>query len=131
MATTVPQNIKGNKIAGRHTPTRSSLRHSRMLVVSNKHYEGMSNNMFFLNAINYNLIQYFYFSFSFHFKHPVEIKHPNPMGFHQPNLARWLLILQIIIGILLISLSIWIFVLSPNTPIQDNPYWCGLVVSAV
>ncbi|XP_073831419.1 uncharacterized protein isoform X2 [Musca autumnalis] len=96
MATTVPQNIKGNKIAGRHTPTRSSLRHSRMLVVSNKHYE--------------------------------EIKHPNPMGFHQPNLARWLLILQIIIGILLISLSIWIFVLSPNTPIQDNPYWCGLVL---
>ncbi|XP_005177870.1 mucin-2 isoform X2 [Musca domestica] len=96
MATTVPQNIKGNKIAGRHTPTRSSLRHSRMLVVSNKHYE--------------------------------EIKHPNPMGFHQPNLARWLLILQIIIGILLISLSVWIFVLSPNTPIQDNPYWCGLVL---
>ena len=40
MATTVPQNIKGNKIAGRHTPTRSSLRHSRMLVVNNKNYEG-------------------------------------------------------------------------------------------
>ncbi|XP_013118884.2 mucin-2 isoform X1 [Stomoxys calcitrans] len=96
MATTVPQNIKGNKIAGRHTPTRSSLRHSRMLVVSNKHFE--------------------------------EIKHPNPMGFRQPNLARWLLILQIIIGILLLSLSTWIFVLSPNTPIQDNPYWSGLVL---
>ncbi|XP_075158698.1 uncharacterized protein LOC142231916 isoform X2 [Haematobia irritans] len=57
-----------------------------------------------------------------------EIKHPNPMGFRQPNLARWLLILQIIIGILLLSLSTWIFVLSPNTPIQDNPYWCGLAL---
>ncbi|TMW43397.1 hypothetical protein DOY81_011521 [Sarcophaga bullata] len=43
MATTVPQNIKGNKIAGRHTPTRSSLRHSRMLVVNNKNFEGQSN----------------------------------------------------------------------------------------
>ncbi|KAM7348010.1 uncharacterized protein ACRADG_007457 isoform 1-T2 [Cochliomyia hominivorax] len=96
MATTVPQNIKGNKIAGRHTPTRSSLRHSRMLVVNNKSYE--------------------------------EVQHPNPMGFQQPNLARWLLILQIIIGILLLSLSIWIFFLAPSTPLQDNPYWCGLVL---
>ncbi|XP_037808975.1 uncharacterized protein LOC119601849 isoform X2 [Lucilia sericata] len=96
MATTVPQNIKGNKIAGRHTPTRSSLRHSRMLVVNNKSYE--------------------------------EVQHPNPMGFQQPNLARWLLILQIIIGILLLSLSTWIFFLTPNTPVQDNPYWCGLVL---
>ncbi|XP_062140692.1 uncharacterized protein LOC133848948 [Drosophila sulfurigaster albostrigata] len=36
MSTTVPQNIKGMKIAGRHTPTRNSLRHSRMIVVNNK-----------------------------------------------------------------------------------------------
>lgn len=40
MSTTVPQNIKGTKIAGRHTPTRNSLRHSRMLVVNNKNYQG-------------------------------------------------------------------------------------------
>lgn len=39
MATTVPQNIKGNNIMGRHTPTRNSLRHSRMLVV-NKNFKG-------------------------------------------------------------------------------------------
>lgn len=39
MTTTVPQNIKGSNIAGRHTPTRSSLRHSRMIVV-NKNYQG-------------------------------------------------------------------------------------------
>ncbi|XP_065365128.1 probable serine/threonine-protein kinase DDB_G0278665 isoform X2 [Calliphora vicina] len=57
-----------------------------------------------------------------------EVQHPNPMGFQQPNLARWLLILQIVIGILLLSLSIWIFFLTPNTPVQDNPYWCGLVL---
>lgn len=59
-----------------------------------------------------------------------EVQHPNPMGFQQPNLARWLLILQIVIGILLLSLSVWIFFLTPNTPVQDNPYWCGLVVSS-
>lgn len=41
MSTTVPQNIKGPNIAGRHTPTRNSLRHSRMLVV-NKNYQGIN-----------------------------------------------------------------------------------------
>lgn len=41
MTTTVPQNIKGSKIAGRHTPTRSSLRHSRMLVINNKAFQSM------------------------------------------------------------------------------------------
>lgn len=32
--TTVPQNITALSIAGRHTPTRSSLRHSRMIVMN-------------------------------------------------------------------------------------------------
>lgn len=32
--TTVPQNIASLNIAGRHTPTRSSLRHSRMIVMT-------------------------------------------------------------------------------------------------
>ncbi|CAH0390050.1 unnamed protein product [Bemisia tabaci] len=36
MSTTVPQNISNNTIGGRHAPTRSSLRHSRMIVL-NKH----------------------------------------------------------------------------------------------
>uniref|UniRef100_A0A1A9VUL4 Uncharacterized protein n=1 Tax=Glossina austeni TaxID=7395 RepID=A0A1A9VUL4_GLOAU len=96
MATTVPQNIKGTKIAGRHTPTRSSLRHSRMLVISNKNYQ--------------------------------ESQYPNPLGFRQPQLARWLIILQIICGSLIISLSIWEFFLAPNTAIKDNPYWSGLIL---
>lgn len=39
MATTVPQNMKPPQITGRHVPTRSSLRHSRMLVV-NKNFKG-------------------------------------------------------------------------------------------
>ncbi|GJQ71128.1 hypothetical protein Trydic_g1032 [Trypoxylus dichotomus] len=32
--TTVPQNIAASNIAGRHTPTRNSLRHSRMIVMT-------------------------------------------------------------------------------------------------
>lgn len=51
------------------------------------------------------------------------------MGFQQPSLARWLLILQMIIGILLLSISVWTFFLTPSIPVQDNPYWCGSVVS--
>ncbi|XP_032594134.1 uncharacterized protein LOC6564783 isoform X2 [Drosophila grimshawi] len=39
MSTTVPQNIKGMKIAGRHTPTRNSLRHSRMIVVNHTNHD--------------------------------------------------------------------------------------------
>ncbi|KAH8408877.1 hypothetical protein KR009_002972 [Drosophila setifemur] len=39
MSTTVPQNMKGVKIAGRHTPTRNSLRHSRMIVVNHKNHD--------------------------------------------------------------------------------------------
>lgn len=39
MSTTVPQNMKGMKIAGRHTPTRNSLRHSRMIVVNHKNHD--------------------------------------------------------------------------------------------
>lgn len=33
LKTTVPQNIISTNIAGRHTPTRNSLRHSRMIVM--------------------------------------------------------------------------------------------------
>ncbi|XP_032311946.1 uncharacterized protein LOC116656443 [Drosophila ananassae] len=39
MSTTVPQNIKSMKIAGRHTPTRNSLRHSRMIVVNHHNHD--------------------------------------------------------------------------------------------
>ncbi len=39
MSTTVPQNIKGQNIMGRHKPTRNSLRHSRLIV---KNFQGQS-----------------------------------------------------------------------------------------
>lgn len=34
LSTTVPQNLSASKISGRHAPTRNSLRHSRMIVLS-------------------------------------------------------------------------------------------------
>jgi hypothetical protein len=40
LSTTVPQNIAATNIAGRHTPTRNSLRHSRMIVLSRKGGKG-------------------------------------------------------------------------------------------
>ena len=33
LSTTVPVNLAASQIAGRHTPTRNSLRHSRMIVM--------------------------------------------------------------------------------------------------
>lgn len=44
MSTTVPQNIKGQNIMGRHKPTRHSLRHSRMIVTS-KHFQGENSRL--------------------------------------------------------------------------------------
>lgn len=34
LSTTVPVNLAASQIAGRHTPTRNSLRHSRMIVLN-------------------------------------------------------------------------------------------------
>ncbi|XP_063705892.1 uncharacterized protein LOC134834984 [Culicoides brevitarsis] len=47
MSTTVPQNISKTNIGGRHKPTRSSLRHSRMLVLKNM--EGSNRNIYALD----------------------------------------------------------------------------------
>lgn len=66
MSTTVPQNIKGSNIAGRHTPTRSSLRHSRMIVV-NKNYQGTQLLFFwsyYSNLISKNIYLLIIFFFS-------------------------------------------------------------------
>jgi hypothetical protein len=46
LSTTVPQNIAATNIAGRHTPTRNSLRHSRMIVLSRTGGKGDSSVRF-------------------------------------------------------------------------------------
>jgi hypothetical protein len=48
LSTTVPQNIAATSIAGRHTPTRNSLRHSRMIVLSRTGGKGDIFNAFYI-----------------------------------------------------------------------------------
>lgn len=55
MSTTVPQNIKGQNIMGRHKPTRQSLRHSRHIVTS-KHFQGESRGFARTLVINSRLL---------------------------------------------------------------------------
>lgn len=45
LSTTVPVNFARTPIAGRHTPTRASLRHSRMLVLSQQTGRGKIHNI--------------------------------------------------------------------------------------
>ncbi|GAB0089046.1 hypothetical protein DMENIID0001_035250 [Sergentomyia squamirostris] len=95
MATTVPQNMKPSQITGRHIPTRSSLRHSRMLVV-NKNFKDHGK--------------------------------PNPLSLRHPKWGKFCFILQIIMGILAISIGFWLLLWAPSTRIQDNPYWSGVIL---
>lgn len=55
MSTTVPQNISKTSIGGRHKPTRTSLRHSRMLV--------MGKNFHVLLSTKKNLNRFFAYHF--------------------------------------------------------------------
>lgn len=96
MTTTVPQNIKAINIAGRHTPTRTSLRHSRMIVV-NKNYQAP--------------------------------RRPNPLQLTHPLLAKLLLVVQLLCGVCISCLAVWVLLWAPNTRTRDNPYWSGLLVS--
>ncbi|CRK91154.1 CLUMA_CG004839, isoform A [Clunio marinus] len=95
MSTTVPQNIKGQNIMGRHKPTRTSLRHSRMIVTS-KHFHGP--------------------------------RYTNLLNIHFVWLAKFFLFLKIVIGISLLTLGGWICLFANSTPIQQNPFWSGLII---
>ena len=54
MSTTVPQNFGKNDIIGRHKPTRSSLRHSRMLVVNKNYHQRFPKH----NSLNLDHIRF-------------------------------------------------------------------------
>jgi hypothetical protein len=94
MSTTVPQSIKGINIMGRHKPTRTSLRHSRMIVI-NKNFQS---------------------------------QHKNSLNIKCAILARIFLILQIIIGVALVTMGLYLLVWAPHTRIKDNPYWSGIML---
>lgn len=56
---------------------------------------------------------------------------PNPLDITHPYIAKLLLILQIVIGICITCLALWILLWAPNTRTRDNPYWSGLMVRIV
>ncbi|XP_076763947.1 uncharacterized protein LOC143431249 isoform X2 [Xylocopa sonorina] len=93
LSTTVPVNLAAAQIAGRHTPTRNSLRHSRMIVL---HRSGHRPQKFL-----------------------------PPLVYHW-RLGRCLAALQTIIGVAVISLSLWLLLWAPHLPVADNPYWSGM-----
>ncbi|XP_069692287.1 sarcospan [Periplaneta americana] len=93
LSTTVPQNIAATNIAGRHTPTRNSLRHSRMIVLSRT---GKVPRKY----------------------HPPVLRHH--------RLATALAALQVLLGVAVSSLAVWLLVWAPNLRVRDIPYWSGL-----
>ncbi|XP_071631613.1 uncharacterized protein [Temnothorax longispinosus] len=93
LSTTVPVNLAASQIAGRHTPTRNSLRHSRMIVMNRT-------------------------------GHRPE-KFLPPLIYHR-RLARCLAVFQAILGVAVISLSLWLLLWTPHLPVMDNPYWSGM-----
>jgi len=53
-----------------------------------------------------------------------------PLIYHR-RLARCLAALQTILGVAVISLSLWLLLWAPHLPVMDNPYWSGIPVSAI
>lgn len=55
----------------------------------------------------------------------------NPLNIFYPKLATSFLVLQILMGLLITAIGLWFLLWAPNTRIQDNPYWSGLIVSVL
>lgn len=45
-----------------------------------------------------------------------------------PGLAKFLVFFQILSGVLISCIGLWLVIWAPNTRIQDNPYWSGLML---
>lgn len=138
MSTTVPQNMKGMKIAGRHTPTRNSLRHSRMIVVNNKPHDSELMYPIWHYIYYYNIYHsmpiwhYIYISLNYIYiiLHTFAgIQETYSAHIRNSNLSRQVLILQLAIGLLIMALACWIFIMEPHASLQVNPYLSGLFVS--
>lgn len=93
LATTVPQKIvPSSSLSGRHTPTRNSLRHSRMIVLSKTG--------------------------------KVPRKYLPPVLRHHKT-ATFLVVSQLLLGLAVLSLGIWLLFWAPHLRVRDNPYWSG------
>ncbi|XP_046395864.1 sarcospan isoform X2 [Ischnura elegans] len=93
LATTVPQKIApASSLSGRHTPTRNSLRHSRMIVLSRTG--------------------------------KVPRKYLPPVMRHH-KAATALVFFQLLLGVAVLSLGIYMLIWAPDLRIRDNPCWSG------
>ncbi|KAG5896365.1 hypothetical protein JTB14_005843 [Gonioctena quinquepunctata] len=92
--TTVPLNIATEDIAGKHTPTRNSLRHSRMVVL-NKSGQAVTTS-----TVSTNL--------------------------KYKRLGKLLLLGISLVSGLLMAISLWLLLWSPNLRSRDNPYWSAI-----
>lgn len=45
-----------------------------------------------------------------------------------PGLAKFLVFFQILSGVLISCIGLWLVIWAPHTRIQDNPYWSGLML---
>jgi hypothetical protein len=52
-----------------------------------------------------------------------------PLLLYHQRLARCLATIQIILGVAVTSLSLWLLLWAPHLPVTDNPYWSGIPVS--
>ena len=52
----------------------------------------------------------------------------NPLNIFHPKCATFFLIINILIGLLVTAIGLWILLWAPHTRIQDNPYWSGLIL---
>lgn len=117
MSTTVPQNIKGQNIMGRHKPTRNSLRHSR-LIVKNFHGKIYKQHFIDLNLHNYWFLK----------QHIIGASHSNSLNIKHVWLAKFVLMLKIVVGLSLVALGAWICLFANSTPLSQNPFWSGLII---
>lgn len=104
---------------GRHKPTRNSLRHSRMIVVNNKTFQGMLH-------IDYLMEGYTNFS-NFAISDSIT---SNSLNIRYLLLAKIVLVWKMIIGVCLTTLGVWLLLWAPSTRTRDNPYWSGAILIA-
>lgn len=133
MSTTVPQNMKGMKIAGRHTPTRNSLRHSRMIVVNHKNHDSkytsclakLYDGVCGCHTVIVDLAKNKHISISITQSLAICT---GLQATRNLNISRQLLVMQLAVGLFIVGLAAWILILAPNASILINPYLSGLSV---
>lgn len=73
-----------------------------------------------------NIIEHSFYLYVFFITAP---RRKNPLNLRHPRWAKTLLIFQVLIGLAVACLGLWLCWWAPSTRSRDNPYWSGLIVS--